>query len=176
MISSPVNIVSVYISARRSSIRLPKTSLTKNLKIKNSCPSVGRDAPKKSVMKSYLFLFMAAGLSSWFTTGCANNASSHTSPYHPGPVAGRSVGTAVGVVAGNAVGAGVGAVEGTAQGFAAPFDPSYRLVRHWATETTSDGRVIQVPIDVLVDKYGRPVDLPPPTGNIPGQHALPVQP
>ena len=118
-------------------------------------------------MKSLRHYF--AGLASLFSafafTGCANNEYSHTSPYHPGPVAGHAVGNAAGVVAGNAAGFGVGVVEGAAQGVAAPFDPSYHLVRHWATETTSDGRVIQVPVDVLVDKYGRPVGLPAPTGN-----------
>jgi len=87
------------------------------------------------------------------------------SPYHPGPVVGKTVGTAAGVVAGNAVGVGVGAVEGAAHGVAAPFDPSYHMVRHWRTETTADGRTIQVPYDVLVDKYGRPVPMPAPTGN-----------
>ncbi len=95
-------------------------------------------------------------------TGCA---SSHTSPYHPGPVAGQAVGTGVGVAAGNVTGFGVGVVEGTAHGVAAPFDPSYRMVRHWRPETTSDGRTIQVPYDVLVDQYGRPVPMPAPTGN-----------
>ena len=100
-------------------------------------------------------------------TGCANNEYSHTSPYHPGPVVGKTVGNAAGVVAGNAVGVGVGAVEGTAQGLAAPFDPSYHMVRHWRTETTADGRTIQVPYDVLVDQYGRPVSMPAQTGNPP---------
>ena len=97
--------------------------------------------------------------------GCANTEYGHTSPYHPGPVAGQAVGNAAGVVAGNAVGVGVGAVEGTAAGLAAPFDPSYRMVRQWKQETTADGRTIQVPVDILVDKNGRPVGMPAPTGN-----------
>ena len=62
-------------------------------------------------------------------------------------------------------GAGVGVVEGTARGIAAPFNPSYHMVRYWRTETTSDGRTIQVPYDLLVDQYGRPVKMPAPTGN-----------
>ncbi len=107
-------------------------------------------------------------------TGCANSS---TSPYHPGPVAGHAVGNAAGVVAGNAAGFGVGVVEGAAQGVAAPFDPSYHLVRHWVTQTTADGRKVQVPVDVLVDKYGRPVAMPPPTGNLPPPPGtLPVPP
>jgi hypothetical protein len=39
------------------------------------------------------------------------------------------------------------------------------MVRYWRTEMTSDGRTIQVPYDVLVDQYGRPVKMPAPTGN-----------
>jgi len=100
-----------------------------------------------------------------FLSGCANTEYGHTSPYHPGPAAGPAVGNAAGVVVGNALGVGVGVVEGTAAGLAAPFDPSYHMVRHWKNETTADGRTIQVPYDVLVDKNGRPVNMPAPTGN-----------
>lgn len=96
---------------------------------------------------------------------CAGCATSHTSPYHPGPVAGQAVGTGVGVVAGNVAGFGVGAVEGTAAGFAKPFNPDYHMVRYWRTETTPDGRTIQVPYDILVDQYGRPSRMPAPTWN-----------
>jgi len=95
-------------------------------------------------------------------TGCAQ---SHTSPYQPGPVAGQVVGYGVGDVAGNVAGFGVGAVQGTAHGVAQSFNPNYHLVRYWRTETTSDGRTIQVPYDILVDQYGRPVKMPAPTGN-----------
>ena len=98
-------------------------------------------------------------------TGCAEPR--YTSPYHPGPALGHAVGTGVGVVAGNVAGVGVGATEGLVEGAAAPFDPSYHMVRHWATETTADGRIVQVPVDILVDKYGRPVGFPAPTGNSP---------
>src|SRR5271154_2499457 len=97
----------------------------------------------------------------WFT-GCAQ---SHTSPYQPGPVAGQAVGYGVGAVAGNVAGFGVGAAQGTAHGVAQSFNPSYHMVRYWRTETTSDGRTVQVPYDLLVDQYGRPVKMPAPTGN-----------
>lgn len=116
-------------------------------------------------MNQFFIAGLAAAFSGFLLTGCANTEYGHTSPYHPGPVAGKAVGNAAGVAAGNAVGFGVGAVEGTAQGLAAPFDPRYHMVRHWATETTSDGRLIQVPYDILVDKQGRPVNMPAPTGN-----------
>ena len=105
--------------------------------------------------------------------GCAS--SSYTSPYHPGGVTGQAVGSTAGVVAGNVVAAGVGVVEGAAAGVAAPLDPSYHMVRKWKTVNTADGRQVQVPVDILVDKYGRPVTAPPPTGNLPAPSApLPV--
>ena len=129
-----------------------------------------------------IYLLILTGLASLscglLLTGCTNTDYGNTSPYHPGPVVGKTVGNAAGVVAGNAVGVGVGTVEGVAHGVAAPFDPSYHMVRHWRTETTSDGRTIQVPYDVLVDKYGRPVNMPAPTGNPapPPVTPLPPQP
>ena len=95
------------------------------------------------------------------------------SPYQPGPTAGKAIGTGVGTVAGNAAGFGVGVVQGTAAGVADTFDPSYHMVRYWRTETTADGRTIQVPYDVLVDQYGRPVKAPAPTGNPPPPPANP---
>ena len=95
--------------------------------------------------------------------GCSSEKTG--SPYHPGPVAGTVVGEGVGTVAGNVIGFGAGVVGGTVSGTAKVLDPSYRMVRYWKTETTSDGRTIQVPYDVLVDQYGRPVRMPAPTGN-----------
>ena len=96
-------------------------------------------------------------------TGCREVHPSYTgSPYHPGPVVGRDVGVGVGVVAGNVAGAAVGFGEGVAGGVAAPFDNTTHVVRRWHTETTSDGRAVQVPQDILVDKYGRPVCPPAP--------------
>jgi hypothetical protein len=68
-------------------------------------------------------------------------------------------------VAGNVVGAGSGVVSGTAAGYSKAMDPSYHMVRYWRTETTPDGRTIQVPYDVMVDQYGRPMTMPAPTGN-----------
>ena len=84
------------------------------------------------------------------------------SPYHPGPVIGQGVGYGAGVVAGNVAGAVVGVGQGVAGGVAAPFDNTTHVVRRWHTETTSDGRAVQVPQDILVDKYGRPVCPPAP--------------
>jgi hypothetical protein len=97
-------------------------------------------------------------------TGCRSDYGAGN-PYQPGPTAGKAVGATVGTVAGNVAGAGVGVVQGTTHGFANSFDPQYHLVRYWKTETTSDGRTIQVPYDILVDQYGRPAKMPAPTGN-----------
>jgi hypothetical protein len=118
-------------------------------------------------MKTYrLFLFALVSLSSGLLlVGCTHTDYGTGSPYHPGPVAGKEVGNAVGVTAGNVAGFGVGVAEGVAHGAVAPFDPSYRMVRYWRTERTPDGRTIQVPYDVMVDQYGRPVKMPAPTGN-----------
>ncbi|HXF10078.1 MAG TPA: hypothetical protein VN625_04780 [Desulfuromonadaceae bacterium] len=97
-------------------------------------------------------------------TGCRTDYGAG-SPYQPGPTAGKMVGNGVGVAAGNVAGFGVGVAEGTAHGFAATMNPDYHMVRQWRTETTPDGRNVQIPYDVLVDQYGRPVAMPAPTGN-----------
>jgi hypothetical protein len=117
-------------------------------------------------MNSHRLVLMGlALLSSLSLIGCSSTDYGNTSPYHPGPVVGKTIGNAAGVVAGNSVGLGVGIVEGTVAGAAAPFNPNYRMVRTWKAETTTDGRTIQVPYDTLVDQYGRPVNMPAPTGN-----------
>lgn len=116
-------------------------------------------------MKSHCLILLGSVVASiLLLAGCVNTDYGNTSPYHPGPVAGKTVGTGVGVAAGNVAGFGVGVVEGAASGAAAPFNPNYHMVRYWRTETTSDGRTIQVPYDILVDQYGRPVHMPAPTG------------
>ncbi len=115
-------------------------------------------------MKNLSNLTAAAGLLALITaTGCHSDQTG--SPYHPGPVAGTAVGEGVGIVAGNAVGFGAGVVGGAVNGTTRVLNPSYHMVRYWKTETTTDGRTIQVPYDVLVDEYGRPVKMPSPTGN-----------
>jgi len=115
-------------------------------------------------MKSHREVFTCLALLSGglLLSGCGT---SHTSPYQPGPVAGQAVGYGVGTVAGNVAGFGVGAVQGTADGISQSFNPDYHMVRYWRTETTPDGRTIQVPYDILVDQYGRPSHMPAPTWN-----------
>jgi hypothetical protein len=86
-----------------------------------------------------------------------------TNQNSPGPKVGTAVGTGVGAVAGNVAGAGVGVVEGTTAAVGYVFEPQpTRVVRHWKTETTADGRTIQVPVDYLVDEQGHVIkEIPP---------------
>ena len=103
--------------------------------------------------KNVIIAGVSTGLLTILTaTGCRSDYGVG-SPYQPGPVAGKAVGT------------GVGVVEGTAHGIGTTFDSRYHMVRVWQTETTADGRTIQVPRDILVDQYGRPAAMPAPTGN-----------
>lgn len=96
--------------------------------------------------------------------GCASdpNRPGITDPRQPGPAVGQAVGATVGAVGGNAVGAVVGVAEGTTAAARVPFNNTRRVVRQWRQETTSDGRVIQVPVDIEVDVYGRPLKAPKP--------------
>jgi hypothetical protein len=139
-----------------------------------------RDKLKAILMKTTIITAtFCAGLTFILaTTGCKSDYGVGN-PYQPGPTAGKAVGAGVGTVAGNVAGFGVGAVQGTTHGFANSFNPQYHLVRYWKTETTSDGRTIQVPYDILVDQYGRPARMPAPTGNPappPVAPAVPVAP
>ena len=96
--------------------------------------------------------------------GCATdpNRPGITDARQPGPAVGQAVGATVGAVGGNAVGAVVGVAEGTAAAAKYPFNNTRRVVRQWRQETTSDGRVIQVPVDIEIDNYGRPLTAPKP--------------
>ena len=92
-------------------------------------------------------------------TGCATNTESRVSnPSAPGPAVGNAVGTAVGAVGSNVVGVAVGAAEGAATATKATFTNERRVIRVWKTETTSDGRTIQVPVEIEVDENGRPIE------------------
>jgi len=89
--------------------------------------------------------------------GCATSPNSIgvTNQQQPGPAIGRAVGSGVGAVAGNVAGAGVGVVEGTSGGIHSAFDNTQRVVRYWREEKTTDGRIIFVPVDFLVDANGQ---------------------
>ena len=107
-------------------------------------------------MKTLSTFAAAAGLCA--LCGCKTSDTSVrvTNQESPGPVVGNAVGAGVGAVAGNVAGAGVGVVEGASATTRNVFEPQpTRVVRHWKTETTVDGRTIQVPVDYLVDEQGR---------------------
>ena len=106
---------------------------------------------------SRMLILAGLGATALFLTGCAAKGTSYTNPDHPGPAVGQTVGEGVGVIGGNIAGAAVGAVEGTVDGVKKPFTNERHIVRTWHTETTSDGRTIQVPVDTEVDENGRPV-------------------
>lgn len=97
-------------------------------------------------------------LAGFAATGCTTNRDGRAvNPRQPGPAIGTGVGVAVGAVAGNVAGAVVGAGEGFVAASGSAFNADRRVVRTWRTETTADGRTIQVPVDIEVDEYGRPV-------------------
>lgn len=99
---------------------------------------------------------VVAGLA--LLSGCATGRDGRVvNTRQPGPAIGTGVGLAAGAVAGNVAGAGVGAVDGFTTGVGSAFDGNHRVVRTWRTETTADGRTIQVPVEIEVDQYGRPL-------------------
>jgi hypothetical protein len=115
------------------------------------------------VMRITMAMLACGGAAFLGLAGCATdpNRIGVTNQRQPGPAAGRAVGTGVGAVSGNVAGAVVGFGEGVGQGAAQSFDNTTRIVRRWRTETTADGRTIQVPEDIVVDEQGRPVKAPP---------------
>lgn len=110
-------------------------------------------------MKSHLLVGLCASVVA--LAGCSSNPDSrYTNPRQPGPAVGQAVGTAAGVVAGNVAGAVVATGEGAVDGAKKAFQNERRVVRTWKTETTSDGRTIQVPVEIEVDEQGRPISQP----------------
>lgn len=64
----------------------------------------------------------------------------------------------MGAVAGQVTGAVAAGAEATSDAMKAPFSNERRVVRRWRTETTADGRTIQVPYEVEVDEHGRAIE------------------
>ena len=107
-------------------------------------------------MKTLAYIASFAGVLALCGCKSSDTAVRVTNQESPGPQVGNAVGAGVGTVAGNVAGAGVGVVEGAAATTRNVFEPQpTRVVRHWKTETTADGRTIQVPVDYLVDEQGR---------------------
>lgn len=115
--------------------------------------------PHRSAVRSATLALIVVGVHA-----CTNdpNRPGLTNPRQPGPALGQAVGGTVGAVGGNVAGAVVGVGEGVTAAAKAPFNNTRRVVRTWRKETTSDGRVIQVPVDIEVDSLGRPLTVPKP--------------
>jgi hypothetical protein len=100
------------------------------------------------------------GLGAVLMAGCSapNPEARMTNPNKPannvGAAVGYGAGQVVGSVAGGVVGVGEGMVGATKEYFDTR-GTATRVVRRWRTETTADGRTIQIPEDYLVDKDGR---------------------
>jgi hypothetical protein len=111
-------------------------------------------------MKSFLKGSLAGlALLTVVTAGCQSDPSriGVTNPNQPGPAVGRAVGSVVGGVGGNVAGGVVGVGEGIATAGGLAFKNERHIIRRWHTEKTADGRTIQVPEDIVVDEYGRPL-------------------
>jgi hypothetical protein len=108
-------------------------------------------------MKNRLILTSLASLV-LIISGCntGNRDARITNPRQPGPTVGNAVGVAAGAVVSNVAGAVVGVGEGAAAAAKSTFT-NERVVRTWRTETTADGRTIQVPVEIEVDAEGRPI-------------------
>ncbi len=122
---------------------------------------VAKNNPRPVPVKTKLLLSSAL-LSVTLLSGCATtpNEQRITNPQQPGPAVGTAVGTVVGTVTGQVTGAVVAGGEATAAAVKAPFTNERRIVRRWRTETTADGRTIQVPYEVEVDAQGRVIEPP----------------
>ncbi len=110
-------------------------------------------------MKTKLLLLLL-GASTVLVSGCATRPTEArgTNPNQPGPAVGHALGTVGGTVTGQVVGIVAGAAEGASDAVKAPFNNERRIVCRWRTETTSDGRTIQVPYEVEVDAQGRVIE------------------
>jgi len=110
-------------------------------------------------MKTNHALALSFVASALMLAGCVSdpNRVTITNPHQPGPAVGQTIGAGVGAVVGNVAGGAVGIVEGAAGAARKPFDSTRRVVRVWHNETTPDGRIVQVPEDIEVDAYGRPL-------------------
>jgi hypothetical protein len=113
------------------------------------------------LMKTSSLAILAVSSGALLLTGCASRGDGRiVNPRQPGPALGTAVGAATGAVAGNVAGAVVGVGQGFTAQAGKSFDNDRRVVRTWRTETTSDGRTIQVPVEVEVDAAGRPIGEP----------------
>ncbi|MDR1789460.1 MAG: flagellar motor protein MotB [Opitutaceae bacterium] len=126
----------------------------------NTFPSTdhGSLSPRSPRRQAAAAPFAAACLA-LLLPGCASNNPDAriTNARQPGPAIGNAVGAATGAVAGNVAGAVVGVGEGFVSQAGEVFNNDRRVVRQWRTVQTSDGRTIQIPVEVEVDANGVPI-------------------
>lgn len=94
-------------------------------------------------------------------SGGCNTTTTESSVHNqrqPGAAVGNAVGTVVGTVGSNVAAVATGAAEGASNAIKSTYTNERRIVRTWRTETTSDGRTIQVPVEIEVDEHGRPIE------------------
>lgn len=105
------------------------------------------------------FIILSVTGAALFAAGCNTTTEARVhNQNQPGPLVGNAVGAAVGAVGSNVVGVVTGAAAGAAAATKSTFTNDRRFVRTWRTETTADGRTIQVPVEIEVDENGRPVE------------------
>jgi hypothetical protein len=121
------------------------------------------DVMKFMELKSLVMVAALGSAGLLFLSGCATdpNKLGVTNPRQPGPAAGRVVGGAVGGVVGNTAGFVAGVGEGAAAVTGEVFNTRTHVVRQWQYVTTSDGRTVRVPVDIVVDEYGVPLKSAP---------------
>ena len=94
-----------------------------------------------------------------FAGGCNTTPESSVhNQKQPGAAVGNAIGAAVGALGSNVAAIGAGAAEGASNAIKSTYTNERRVVRTWRTETTSDGRTIQVPVEIEVDENGRPIE------------------
>jgi predicted small secreted protein len=143
----------------------PRAICGRRLVIPSELFMVGADlSAMLATMNTKLLTLLLVG-SSALLTGCYTTDGRVTNTSQPGPAIGVAVGAAAGAVVGNVTGAVVGAGEGAVGAAKVPFNTDRRIIRQWRTETTSDGRTIQVAYEVEVDAQGRPIGQAKPASN-----------
>lgn len=110
--------------------------------------------PVKTLLLSSLVVSMSV------LSGCASRPAEAraTDLNQPGPAIGHAVGSVGGAVTGQVAGAIAAGAQGAADAVKAPFNNERRVIRRWRTETTADGRTIQVPYEVVVDANGHVIE------------------
>jgi len=110
-------------------------------------------------IQSHVLAATLAGVA-LFGSGC-NTTTTESSVHNqrqPGAAVGNAVGTVVGTVGSNVAAVATGAAEGASNAIKSTYTNERRIVRTWRTEITSDGRTIQVPVEIEVDEHGRPIE------------------